>query len=157
MKIVLATGIYPPEIGGPATYAQALAAALQKRGEDVTVITYGPKQAGNIILVPRDGGPVFRWWRYAKALRAHAADADVIIAFSSVSVGVPLALAGLKNPKKILRLGWDFFWERYTDRGGVKGLREWYGSSHYSLLTTHWVMGWLLRTFDHIVFSTRFH
>jgi glycosyltransferase involved in cell wall biosynthesis len=109
-----------------------------------------------VVTVSKLGGPLLRWWRYAKALRAHAADADIVCAFSSVSCGVPLWMARLKRPKKILRLGGDFFWERYTDAGGMLGLRDWYQSFHYSLLATHWFMQWLLRTFDHIVFSTIF-
>ena len=165
MKIVLATGIYPPDIGGPATYVRALAEELLKKGNEVKVVTYGDEgsvkvgkcEGVNVLHVSKSGGPILRWMRYAKALRAHGADADIVIAFSSVSAGVPLKLAGLKKPKKILRLGGEFFWERYTDRGGMKGLREWYGSTHYlTTVTTHWFMGWLLRTFDHIVFSTRF-
>jgi glycosyltransferase involved in cell wall biosynthesis len=102
--------------------------------------------------VPGGGLPVHRWWRYAKALRRHAADADIVEAFSSVSCGVPLWLAKIANPKKVLRLGGDFFWERYTGRGGMKSLREWYASRPPSQR----FMQWLLSTFDHIIFSTRF-
>lgn len=163
MKIVLATGIYPPDIGGPATYVRALAQEITKRGVEVTVVTYGEiqkyrnteMQKWNVVWVSKSGGPLLRWQRYAKALREHAAQADAIIAFSSVSCGVPLWLARLKVPKKILRLGGDFFWERYTDHGGMKGLREWY-RSWFQVSGFRFVMGRLLRTFDHVVFSTGF-
>jgi len=67
-------------------------------------------------------------------------------------VGVPLMLARLRKPKKVLRLGGDFFWERYTDRGGGKGLKEWYASRPRSMF----VMQKILLSFDHIVFSTDF-
>lgn len=40
MKIVLATGIYPPDIGGPATYAYHLAKEFTDRQHQVTVVTY---------------------------------------------------------------------------------------------------------------------
>ena len=109
MKIVLATGIYPPDIGGPATYSRELASELQKRGEDVTVITYGEvdieqrKTFDNedwiVECVPRFGGPITRWLRYAAVLKRCARDADFVIAFSSVSCGVPIKLARLKKPK----------------------------------------------------------
>jgi glycosyltransferase involved in cell wall biosynthesis len=39
MKILLTTGIYPPEIGGPATYIPQLADYLVKSGHEVTVLT----------------------------------------------------------------------------------------------------------------------
>jgi nicotinic acid phosphoribosyltransferase len=41
MNILIATGIYPPESGGPATYSYEVAAALCRQGYRVTVITYG--------------------------------------------------------------------------------------------------------------------
>ncbi len=166
MKIVLATGIYPPDIGGPATYVKALASELLRLGNAVSVVTYGTKDLGlrtkdqgnggaegwRVVTVPRRGGPIVRWWRYVQALRKVAADADVIEAFSSVSAGVPLILARLQGPKKVLRLGGDFFWERYTDRGGEKGLKEWYASRPRSKS----IMQKILGSFDHIVFSTEF-
>ena len=195
-RVVLATGIYPPEIGGPATYVRSLAEELARRGIAVTVVTYahrnfqffpqGPSAIfptgtfGNfqsifnfshrdlrqfsilnddgwpVIYVSPVGGSFLRWFCYAKALKEHAIDADVVIAFSSVSAGVPLWMARLKKPRKILRLGGDFFWERYTDHGGMKGLREWYTSRSLVARFSLFVMSRLLSTFDHIVFSTRF-
>ena len=51
-----------------------------------------------------------------------------------------------------MRLGGDFLWERYTDRGGKLGLREWYKQKGCRLQ----VAGWLLRHFDHVIFSSAF-
>lgn len=158
MKIVLATGIYPPDIGGPATYAKVLAQKLQGLQHAVIVITYGnckPQIADSwlVVHVPNIGGPLLRWWRYSRALRKHAADADIVYAFSSVSVGVPLRMSGVRKPKIVLRLGGDFLWERYTDRGGALGLRDWYkkiGASQCAMCK------WLLCGFDHIIFSSAF-
>ncbi len=171
MKIVLATGIYPPEIGGPATYVRALAEELAGRGEEVGVVTYGRAVSGErlaesfgIQYVPKCL-PILRWFRYAKILRKVAKDADVVIAFSSVSVGVPLILWKMcwplgfarGKPKLLLRLGGDFFWERYTARGGMKGLRDWYEQvCKLQVASCKLVMERILMTFDHIVFSTRF-
>lgn len=165
MKVVLATGIYPPEIGGPATHAQALAEEFAKRGNEVVIVTYVAKSEirnlksetrWRVVSVSKFGGLVCRWRRYAKALKKHASDADAVIAFSSVSTGVPLWLARLKKPKKILRLGGDFFWERYTDHGGRKTLRGFYTSRSFVFRCSSFVMGWILHQFDHIVFSTKF-
>lgn len=163
MKIVLATGIYPPEIGGPATYCRALAEEFSKKGWNAVVVTYGGMDQSNngsmdqwrVIRTPRSL-PIIRWFRYARALKKHGSDADAVIAFSSISAGVPLWIAHLRKPKKILRLGGDFFWERYTDRGGMKGLRAWYESKTTAQQAANWIMQQILRTFDHIVFSTEF-
>lgn len=163
MRILLATGIYPPDIGGPATYVEKLAEKLTLRGMKVTVLTYGASsesgvgRAGAGVLWPvhrvsKRGGPLARWSRYAAALRRHGAGADIVYAFSSVSCGVPLFLSHLRRPKRVLRLGGDFRWERYTDNGGELGLGEWYAGK----TSFHGSMNGLLRRFDHIVFSTRF-
>ena len=159
MHIVLATGIYPPDIGGPATYSAHLAEELAKRGNKVTVITYGKergveKLAGDaqVVRVGLDGGTFLRWKRFSSALKKYATDADIVYAFSSVSCGMPLSLTRLSHPRKILRLGGDFLWERYTDRGGELGLKEWYEQGPWF----QGAMNGLLRIFDHIVFSTQF-
>jgi glycosyltransferase involved in cell wall biosynthesis len=40
MKILLVSGIYPPDIGGPATFIPKLAEYLSLNGHDVTVLSY---------------------------------------------------------------------------------------------------------------------
>src|SRR3989338_7806812 len=42
MRLLLVTGIYPPEIGGPATYAQKIAQKLGENGHEVSVLTFSP-------------------------------------------------------------------------------------------------------------------
>ncbi|TSC59204.1 MAG: group 1 glycosyl transferase [Candidatus Peregrinibacteria bacterium Greene0416_19] len=171
MKILLATGIYPPDIGGPATYVERLGRELCQRGMRVVVVTYSAKDDGQgtplhtsgfegqatddgveIVSVAKSGGPLLRWNRYTKALKEHGADADLIYVFSTVSAGVPLAMAGLKKPVQILRLGGDFLWERYTGLGGKMSLRAFYGR----YVRLRHLLQWVLRQFDHIVFSTEF-
>lgn len=161
MNIVLATGIYPPDIGGPATYAAGLKQELEAQGHRVTVLTYGrtlpaAKEKG-VIRVENKGNMLRRYAEYRRALRKHAADADVVLAFSSVSTGIPLLCSGLTKPKKILRLGGDFFWERYTDAGGSLGLAAWYRSRFgiWRLLSSLFMEG-ILSSFDLIVYSTAF-
>lgn len=163
MKVILATGIYPPDIGGPATYVHNLARELFGRGVDVCVVTYTHRNAKcnmqnvkcNWPVISVSGTiPFLRWVLYAVALRKYAKDADVVYAFSSMSCGIPLILARLKKPKTILRLGGDFIWERYTAMGGMMGLREWYESVHWSVRISHRLVHRLLNSFDYIVFST---
>lgn len=156
MKLVLATGIFPPDIGGPATYVATLAEELSTLGHDVTVVTYGqtlpPRGAYRLRHVSKSGGPLFRWRRYAEELRRAAEGADVVEAFSSVSVGIPLVLSRLRGPKLVLRLGGDFPWERATDRGYNGSLRAWFTSSR----PTAQLLAPVLRRFDHLIFSTQY-
>lgn len=157
MRIVLATGIYPPQIGGPATYVRELAGRLKARGAEVCVVTFGEESASTdegwpVHAVSRVGGPLLRWWRYANVLRAVAADSDIVYAFSAVSAGVPLFLSRLRTPRRVLRLGGDFGWERATDKGVQQPLAEWYGEKP----NVQRPMELLLKQFHHIVFSTAF-
>ncbi len=156
MRILLATGIYPPEIGGPATYVKELAGRLQARGAQVTVLAYGEQQDEEgkwpVVRVSRRGGMLLRWWRYRKMLRLLGQDTDIIYAFSGVSVGVPLMLSRVRGPRRVLRLGGDFGWERATDSGDRSTLSEWYTRPTWVQRRMHSV----LRTFDYIVFSTAF-
>ena len=39
MKILLVTGIFPPDIGGPSTYIPNLARYLKKKGHEVRILT----------------------------------------------------------------------------------------------------------------------
>ncbi len=161
MKVILATGIYPPAIGGPATYVQQLARNLHERGIDVAVITFGKEppvvegiaqDAHPVLYVSTLGGTIARWNRYAKMLQKHAKDADFVYCFSSISCGMPLLISRIKGPKRVLRLGGDYLWERYTDLGGRRGLRGFYilypGMKFF--------MRRILKTFDFIVFSTSY-
>ena len=163
MKIILATGIFPPEIGGPATYVRDLAKELTARGDAVTVVTYGSNhgvektEGYSVVRVGKHGGPLGRWLRFRQALITHGCAADYLCAFSSISAGVPVLMSGLKKPKKILRLGGDFFWERYTDAGGTMTLREWYASRFgFWRILNSLVMSRVLRSFDSLVYSTEF-
>ncbi|MFA7681694.1 MAG: hypothetical protein WCX61_01550, partial [Candidatus Peribacteraceae bacterium] len=68
MKVVFATGIYPPDIGGPATYVERLAGEMTKAGEEVVVITYGENEKlkmknekWTVVRVSKWGGPLLRW------------------------------------------------------------------------------------------------
>ena len=39
MNVLIVTGIWPPDVGGPASHAPELAAFLQSRGHGVEVVT----------------------------------------------------------------------------------------------------------------------
>ena len=64
LKILIATGIYPPDIGGPATYAYNLSRELTRLGHEVNVLTYSDDQSGcegNLCKVSRQKGILFRY------------------------------------------------------------------------------------------------
>jgi len=129
MKIVLATPIYPPEIGGPATYTKELCERLGTTHE-ISVVAY----THNGIVFPNT--KLFEVEKYAPlplrlirfflaTLRA-SKDADVIYAQNAVAAGLPAVLAGMVRRKPvIIKFVGDEAWERATQhRTTEKRLEE---------------------------------
>lgn len=121
MNILIASGIYPPESGGPATYSSEAAQALRARGHTVTVVSYGEseqkkqtasKEENDVTFVSRSGGPLVRYLRYTLAVYRAARQADILFVQGAVSEGVPSALVArfLQKPL-ILRVPGDYAWE----------------------------------------------
>lgn len=107
MRILIATGIYPPAIGGPARYAKGLKEAFEELDYQVDVLTYGVEKK-----LPFGIRHVWYLFRALWALR----NKDVVIALDTVSVGFPAVVASFLLGKKIaVRTGGDFLWETYLD------------------------------------------
>lgn len=111
MKVTIATGLYPPEIGGPATYAAMLEAELPTHGIEVTTVPFG---------LVRQYPKVVRHVVYAWKLWQQSRQADVIYALDPVSVGLPaLLIACLCRKPFLLRVPGDYAWEQGQLRFGV--------------------------------------
>jgi len=119
MKIVIATGIYPPEVGGPAYYAHGLAQALSAKGHEVSVVTYG-----TLKKLPTG----IRHLAYFLRLAPRMVGADAVIALDTFSVAVPASiLCRVLHVSFIIRTGGDFLWEQYVERtGDLVLLRDFY-------------------------------
>jgi len=111
-KILITTGIYPPSIGGPASYSKLLMEKLGDRGFETSVVTFDsvrkfPKLISHII---------FFFIVIIRGLKV-----DIIYAQDPVSVGFPAFLASKIIFKKfILKVVGDFAWEQGVSRFNVK-------------------------------------
>lgn len=111
-RVLIATGIFPPEGGGPATYSKILLDELPKENFGVRVLNFGsvrrlPKGIKHIVY-------------FFGALRL-GKNADIIFAQDPVSVGLPAMLAAKILCKKfILKIVGDYAWEQGVQRFGVK-------------------------------------
>ncbi len=125
MKILIATGIFPPETGGPASYVPAIARECLSRGHSVRVITYGagrggPAYAFPVVRVPRLFLP-FRYFLFFAACLRHGYRTDVIFAQDASSSGLPAALAAFFLRKRfVIKIVGDFSWE-YARNTGLYG------------------------------------
>ncbi len=121
-RILLATPIYPPEIGGPATYTKELS---EKLGNDfnITILTYGKKATAPVFpntklsVVNKNSPMLIRLFLYTLQAIRLARKADVIYVQNAVASGFPVALATylVKRPFIIKFVG-DEAWERATQR-----------------------------------------
>jgi len=102
--ILIATPLYPPDVGGPATFAKTLEAELPKWGFDVRLVKFG-----EVKHLPKG----IRHLAYFYKLFTAALGADTILAFDPVSVGLPAYIvARLFGKKFIVRVAGDYAWEQ---------------------------------------------
>lgn len=112
--ILIATGIFPPQIGGPAQYAKEIRDAFREQGHQVDVITYE---------LERRLPPLARHFLFFFRTLMRLSKVDFVLALDTFSVGWPAVMAATLCGKKILiRTGGDFLWESYVERTGEKVL-----------------------------------
>ena len=125
MKILIATGIYPPDIGGPATYSKIIGEELTRRGHSIVILTYGNCNDPGVVCVSRKIPKGLRHAVYFLKTIWHGARADIIFAQDPVSVGLPSSLAAILLRKKfIVKIVGDYAWEQGMQRFGVKDLLD---------------------------------
>lgn len=144
MKILLATGIFVPEIGGPATYVLNLAKELTKLGHKIHVVTYSDqffydadKDFGFVVsrVVRRRGflGKFLNYINYYQKLKEiyTQENFDLIYAFDHFSAGLPASFLVKKIKKPfVIRVGGDFLWEKMVNSGKYDlSLAEYYQRS----------------------------
>jgi glycosyltransferase involved in cell wall biosynthesis len=150
MKFLLATGIFPPEIGGPATVMALLAQNLRQRGHEVTVVTYGENPSSDgVIRVSRRGNVVSRYVRYCRTVRSLLKQDTTILAVDVFSVGIPVRAALIRRKNTLLmRLGGEWCWEDAVTKGRTRlPLREFW--KQYHLGARAWAMKWNYRWILH--------
>jgi glycosyltransferase involved in cell wall biosynthesis len=119
MRVLIVTGIYPPDIGGPATHADDVRRALSERGHEVRVLTLTddawPRLRGPLLRFPR------RWPWPVRTAAALACTARVARHFDVVyATGLDVvAVAGARAAGRpvVLKVVGDPAWERGLRRG----------------------------------------
>jgi len=125
MRILLTTGIFRPELGGPATYTAELAKRLKTAGHTVAVITYSNKGVFSLdaeyqfpIMRIIRGNKIWNYIRYFFAVLAYAPHYDFIYSLDWFSAGIPVMWAAkFRGKKYIVRVGGGYIWEKYLAQG----------------------------------------
>ena len=116
MKIILATPLYPPEIGGPATYVKELAERLRDEHE-ITIVAFAStseKVPGTkLITVSKRRLLPVRLLKFTYVLYKAARGADVIYVQNAVAAGLPAVLVkALTGIPVVVKFVGDEAWER---------------------------------------------
>jgi len=108
MKILIATGIFPPDIGGPAQYAKNLRDVWERQGHDVSVRAFSFERRLPTVIR-------HCWFLFRCIIPAFRS--DLIFCPDTFSAAVPIALiARIMRKPLVIRTGGDFLWEMYIER-----------------------------------------
>ena len=138
MKILIVTGIFPPDHGGPASYVPRMAAALVERGHAVEVICLSDRldhdDSARSFKVHRIRRGIFWPLRIVKTVLAiwRAARRNALVFVNGLGSESALAalLAGRAAVHKIVG---DYAWERVASRGWYRGTLDEYQTASKNL------------------------
>lgn len=124
MKILITTGIFPPDIGGPASYVPAAAMGLSRRGHEVTVVTLADfpelkrdhqPEGYRVIRLDRELPWILRLIAAVAAIWREARKAEVVFA-AGLAFEAALASKLARRPF-VCKIVGDSAWERSVVRG----------------------------------------
>ena len=123
MKILITVGIYPPDIGGPASFVPKIAKLLADSNHEVTVICLSDKKLQDkeiysVNRIIRKQNLILRWTKTVLAIIKSGLKADVIFVN-----GLPMEtyVANIFLRKKVVRkIVGDWAWERGRNRGLIE-------------------------------------
>lgn len=124
MNVLLVTGIFPPDVGGPATYIPKLAETMITQGIDVEVVTlrsrHTPRSNSSykVLSVVREQFLVFRMFEVIIATIARLRRVQAVMA-NGLHQEVAIALCFVKV-RSIAKIVGDPVWERARNRGETK-------------------------------------
>lgn len=123
--IFLATGIFYPDVGGPAIHSRKIAEKLVEEGFEVTLLAYGDDPSGRqfsfrVKRVSRGLPKVVQWFLYIIHTVHFTIFSDLVYAFDPTAAGLPaLVSAKIFSKPCIVRIGGDPIWEREAESGRV--------------------------------------
>jgi glycosyltransferase involved in cell wall biosynthesis len=123
VRALIVTGIWPPDVGGPASHAPELAAFLRGRGHEVAVVTTADAAPSpelfRVDWISRRLPTGMRHLAVAERVRVRARRTDVVYATSMIGRAA-LGCTAARRPL-VIKLTTDEAYERARRRGLVEG------------------------------------
>jgi glycosyltransferase involved in cell wall biosynthesis len=121
--VLIVSGIWPPDVGGPASHAPDVAGFLHERGHEVEVVTTADAppapSAYPVRAVPRHHPPGIRHYRGAALVHHRARENDVV--YTTGMFGRSALGASVARTPYVVKLTADPAFERARRRGLVAG------------------------------------
>ena len=139
MNILITVGIFPPDIGGPASFVPKISKFLVENGHNVKIICLS--EVGNnhiednldVIRIRRSNSLPIRWLKTIYQIVKNGRNSDLIFVNG---LGVESAIAALMLKKKLIRkIVGDPVWERaYNQKKTIESFDEFQNNKHSFLI-----------------------
>jgi len=137
MRICLVAGIFPPEIGGPATYVPRIASALVNRGHQISLITLSDELGHDDSCYPfsvsrilRSQAKLVRVPRTVYEIAAVARGSDVI--FANGLLFESFIAAKIVGKPLVMKVVGDWAWERVINARKIGDNLDQFQQRHYN-------------------------
>lgn len=130
-RLLIATPLYPPDPGGPATYSRLIEEGLPGQGIETEVVSFGDTRR-----LPK----LVRHLAYLARLMRAGKHADLLYALDPVSTGLPTLIAAriLRKPLALKIVG-DYAWEQGRQRFGVRETLDEFVRTHQRSFAVSWL------------------
>ncbi len=163
MRILIVTGIFPPDIGGPATYVPKVATVLRGFRHDVAVVTWSDQAVHDdnqysfpIMRLPRKQFKLLRELRTVTTIIRLGLHSDLIFV-NGLALEAVLANLLLRKPM-IQKVVGDLAWERATNKGWIKDSFESFQKKRYGFKVAGLkkLRAWWIRRADKVIAPSQY-
>lgn len=159
MNLLIVSPIYPPEIGGPASYVSGLVDRL-KEHHRVKIVTFAESNinnGGKVYRVPVSGGMLLRQLRLLLQIFKLAQKNQVIYAQGTIVVGIAsLIVSRARRIPLVIKFVGDEVWEARVEAGTTKETLEAFYVRTHAASPKLWLHRLVLRLASSIIVPSNF-
>jgi glycosyltransferase involved in cell wall biosynthesis len=138
LKVLIVTGVFPPDHGGPASYVPAIATALAQRHKILGIITLSNELNHEdyaypfpVVRIRRRQNKLLRRIQVIKTIHKLASNADVVYLNGLVLEGI-VACKIIGNKPVVIKVVGDLIWETARNKGITQDSIETFQTKFYN-------------------------